>query len=529
MQADDVSAGRPACGKDIACLCAGVLHAELREAIAADRAATVESLGAELGCGMQCGSCVPAIQEALGQRAWFAAVATARPMTRAPDEAGQQRLIYKVDLALAEDHPYPVVLPGQHIVVRARTEAGKVERTYTVVSQDVGRRRLAIAVRRKPDGAMTPWLLGTETPMRVVEISAPGGPGLSTRGTRSVVFFAAGVGVTPAVAMASALGTSGSMHLDYSVRDLDDAAFLPRFEARRGERPGFTYSVRQTAVDGHIAPGDIRQIAAAHPDARFYICGPRGYVDRVLAALRGARIAAGRIHVEQFALQPHQASATSPRGRAYTAGVLLSLLPALLLLPVFQDMRPHGHPNVGHEQLQCTSCHVASPASTRQALQAKAKHALGLRETGAVTGMQPVDNATCTHCHDNPGDRHAPHRFLEPRFEKARADTGAQACVSCHREHSQVRVTAPSAGYCASCHGELQVPDDRATPRHSELLAAGRWDTCLQCHDYHGNHKWTAPRRLQDAPGQDALQRYLKDGPSPYGPSTQKARKEQAS
>jgi hypothetical protein len=335
--------------------------------------------------------------------------------------------------------------------------------------------------------------------------------------------------VTPAVAMASALGATGTMHLDYSVRDMDDAAFLPRFAARRAERPGFSYSVRQTSVDGHIEPREVRDIAIAHPDARFYICGPGGYVERVRTALRRARVDAARIHVEQFALQPLRTPATSPRARAYSAGVLLSLLPMLLLLPGFQDVRPHGNANTGHEQLECTACHVESAASTRQALQAKARHALGLRETGAVVGMQPVGNATCTDCHDNPGDRHAPHRFLEPRFEQARAETGAQLCVSCHREHSQSRVTAPSPGYCASCHGKLEVPGDRASPTHAQLLASQRWDTCLQCHDYHGNHKWNAPPKLQDAATPDRLNRYLKDGPSPYGPPAIKARQDKTS
>ncbi|HEX2544179.1 MAG TPA: (2Fe-2S)-binding protein [Ramlibacter sp.] len=519
----------PSCGQGMACLCAGVSHAELQEAISADGEATLESLGATLGCGVQCGSCIPALKEALGQEAWYPAVATARAITRASELEGMERLIYKVDLALAGDRPYPVVLPGQHIVLRAQTEAGPVERTYTVVSQDVDGRRLTIAVRRKPEGVMTPWLLADEAPVRAIEVSAPGGPGLSTRGTRSVVFFAAGVGVTPAVAMASALGASGTMHLDYSVREVDDAAFLPRFEARRKERPGFSYSVRETARNGTIEERDVREIVAAYEQAKFYICGPQGYVDLVHRALRRARVEPARIHVELFALRPVQAPAASPRKRAYTAGVLLSLLPALLLLPAFQDIRPHGHPNVGHEQLQCIACHAESPASTRQALQAKVKHALGLRETGAVVGMQPVGNATCTQCHVNSDDKHAPHRFLEPRFEQARAETGAQMCVSCHREHSQARVTAPTTNYCVSCHADLQVRNDKTSPTHEQLLTQKRWDTCLQCHDYHGNHKWSAPLRLKDAATVDMLHRYLKDGPSPYGPTTVKARQDKAS
>jgi hypothetical protein len=172
------------------------------------------------------------------------------------------------------------------------------------------------------------------------------------------------------------------------------------------------------------------------------------------------------------------------------------------------------------------ACHVATPASTRQVFQAKVKHALGLRQTGAVLGMEPVTTTTCIQCHGNPDDRHPTHRFLEPRFAEARAETGAQNCVSCHREHTAVRFSAASAAYCVSCHQDLKVKNDRTSPTHERLVATKQWSTCLQCHDYHGNHKWNAPLRLQDGATIEALTRYLKDGPSPYGATVVKAKDE---
>jgi hypothetical protein len=181
---------------------------------------------------------------------------------------------------------------------------------------------------------------------------------------------------------------------------------------------------------------------------------------------------------------------------------------------------------VGHAQLQCASCHVETTASLRQTLQAKAGHALGWRRTGAVLGTQPVTSATCLQCHANPDDRHPPNRFLEPRFEQARAETGAQLCVSCHREHSAARVTVPSAGYCVSCHADLKVKNERSSPSHALLVQNRQWSTCLQCHDYHGNHKWRTPLRLQDANALDAIDKYLAGGPPPYGATIAKAKQE---
>lgn len=512
----------------MACLCAGVSLAELDEAVAADAGATVQTLGATLGCGVQCGSCIPVLREALGQDAWYAACAWSRAITKARDLRGMDRLIYKVDIALRCASGYPVAKPGQHVVLRAQTEDGPVERTYTVVAQDVAAGRLTVAIRRKPGGRFTPWLLQAleDAAPRDIEVSVPGGPGLHSAGTRSVVFFAGGVGVTPAVAMANALSASATMHLDYSVEHADDAAFVAKFEARCKDRPGFSYHVRETAATGPITRKDIQALEANFRGSKFYICGPEGYVASVHRALRKAKVPPERIHVELFALSPTRAPARSFRFKAYVAGALLAFSPLLLLMPAAQQVRPHGHPNIGHEQLQCVACHAESPASTRQTFQAKVKHALGLRQTGAVLGMQPVTTATCIQCHANPDDRHAPNRFLEPRFAQARAETGAQACVSCHREHSGARLTVANTGYCTSCHQDLKVKNDRTSPTHDHLVGTRQWGTCLQCHDYHGNHRHAAPLRLQDAATVEALARYFKDGPSPYGSTIVKAKQE---
>jgi predicted CXXCH cytochrome family protein len=472
---------------------------------------------------------VPAIKEALGEVAWFPATASAKPITRSRDLRGLERLIYKVDIALRDQRPYPAVQPGQHVVLRATTERGVIERTYTVVAQNTLSRRLTVAVRRKPDGQLTPWLLqGVDGGTREIEVSVPGGPGLHAAGTRSVVFFAGGVGVTPAVAMVNALAPMASMHLDYSVTHADDAAFVHKFDARREDRSGFSYEVRQTSLEGPISKAEILNLVARYRNSKFYICGPESYVDFIHRALRKAGVDRARVHVELFALSAARRPARSFRFKAYVAGAVLAVMPLLLLVPGLDEMRPHGHPNVGHEQLKCVACHAESSASTRQTLQAKVKHAVGLRQTGAVMGMQAVTSSTCIQCHGNPDDRHAPNRFLEPRFEKARAETGAQNCVSCHREHSAVRVTAPNTAYCVSCHQDLKVKGDKTSPTHDFLVRNKRWETCLQCHDYHGNHKWNAPLRLQDGHALEVLDKYMKGGPSPFGAAIVKSKQEKS-
>lgn len=508
------------------CQCTGVTCEELREALAAKPRASLDSVCAALGCGTECGSCLPQIQELAGQVAWHPASARATPVTRASHLREMERLIYRVELTLRSGAAYPRALPGQHVVLRATVGQQRIERTYTVIGQDVERGKLSLGIRRTPGGKLTPWLLDglDEGEARPLEVSVPAGRPLGSGGRRPDVFFAGGVGITPAVAMAATLAREQRLHVHYSVTHADDAAFLPDFDARRAECPGISYTVHETAAHGPVQDSAIRKIARSFPGARFYICGPEGYVEVVRRALARAGIDPARIHVELFALAGRKAPVRTSRSQAWFAGALLAALPLLFLQPMLEPMRPHGHPNVGHEQLKCTACHVESTASTRQVLQAKAKHLLGLRQTGAAIGPQVVTPATCIQCHANADDRHPTHRFLEPRFEQARAETGAQLCASCHREHAGTRTTMPTASYCASCHQDLVVKNDRASPTHAALIAGKRWETCMQCHDYHGNHRWTPPRRIEDGASLELLQKYLKGGPSPYGSTIVKAK-----
>jgi len=76
-----------------------------------------------------------------------------------------------------------------------------------------------------------------------------------------------------------------------------------------------------------------------------------------------------------------------------------------------------------------------APGTVRQQLQAKVQFWLELRATNAAFGHTPVGNEQCTGCHARDQDSDPVHRFLEPRFFEARAELGAESCVSCHRGH----------------------------------------------------------------------------------------------
>ncbi len=80
-----------------------------------------------------------------------------------------------------------------------------------------------------------------------------------------------------------------------------------------------------------------------------------------------------------------------------------------------------GPANVGHEQLECGDCHRPARGTTRQQAQANVRFLLGHAKTKVAFGHEPVTNDVCQECHARPRDRHPVSRFVEPRFEKARA------------------------------------------------------------------------------------------------------------
>lgn len=513
----------------VVCHCAGVSAGQIRRCAAEQPGITPREVCEQLGCAMQCGSCQPAVMEALGEQAWWPALARSTPISTGRTQAEAERAIYRVQLQLehAGEAAYPLARPGQHVVLRMAVPGGELQRSFTLVSQAAHGGALQLAVRRVPGGGFTPALLDPDAPV-ALQVSAPAGAGFVVGDGRAAVFFAGGIGITPAISLFMALppGSQGLLH--WSIAQPGDAVLAEERLAIAQRHPGLPIELHDASRHGFLSAREVQRLAARHPGARFHLCGPPPYLQALQAALLDAGVPARDLHIEQFVVPDAPAEGRSPRRlsfrwKSYLAGLLLAGSAGVLVSQTPERSRPHGPPNVGHETLQCIHCHDPAAGSTRQVLQAKTHHHLGLRERGAVFGQEPVSNPTCLACHANFDDRHAPSRFLEPRFDQARADTGAHQCISCHREHQGVRIAAPQAAFCMSCHSDMKLSPDPATPSHAQLVREKRWDSCLQCHDYHGNHRWKAPLRLEEGIPLQRLHDYFRHAPSPYGETVVKA------
>jgi hypothetical protein len=211
----------------------------------------------------------------------------------------------------------------------------------------------------------------------------------------------------------------------------------------------------------------------------------------------------------------------------YWAG-LFTLIPLLTLLwsQEQENLHASGPANTGHETLSCIDCHRAAPGSFRQQIQANLRYWLGLRSKPVDFQFLPVTNNECRGCHDRPNDNHPAHRFLEPRFAKARANISAHKCVSCHQEHQGVRVTIEPT-FCVNCHQKLKLKKDPLPVfSHAQLIAGEKWASCMGCHDFHGNHIMKVTTALHQGIKKKILTEYFEGGPSPYSKNKQYSAKE---
>lgn len=171
--------------------------------------------------------------------------------------------------------------------------------------------------------------------------------------------------------------------------------------------------------------------------------------------------------------------------------------------------------NTGHEKLACEECHEPADGSIRQQIQANLGYLLGQRSTIATFNFESPDNTDCLACHNRNNDKHPVYRFNEPRFLQARNEIQPQYCVSCHTEHTGVRVSSDPEN-CKHCHEEIEIKEDPLDIPHSDLIKLKDWDTCLACHDFHGDHVMKTATNTEDMIDKTLIKEYFLGGKDPY-------------
>ena len=205
---------------------------------------------------------------------------------------------------------------GQHVPVRLRIHGEDVVRTYTL-SVAPSDRRYRISVKR--DGRVSAHLHDVVQEGATVMLKAPAGSfTLDAAERRPAVLLAAGVGITPLLAMLRHVVYEGLRTrrtrptvLFYGARTLAERAFDEELRDLVEAASGAVRVVRVLSRPEGFAEGedydhtgriDLDLLRATLPFGAhdFYLCGPPGFAQHLYDGLRDQDVPDARIHAESF-------------------------------------------------------------------------------------------------------------------------------------------------------------------------------------------------------------------------------------
>ena len=233
---------------------------------------------------------------------------------RIVEESSTIRSIY---LKPADDAGLVAYRAGQYLPIRITPRGARnaVIRTYTLSSAPSdGIYRISV----KREGVASRHLHEALVQGDIIEARAPAGAlAIDTAQKRPAVLLAAGVGITPLLAMLRQLVFEGvrtrsfrPAWLFYAARDKKERAFDAELQSLVAAAQGNVKLVRILSDTTEAEDGDFDRsgrldvtILKEHlgfDDYDFYLCGPSGFMQSLYDGLRGVNVADERIHLEAF-------------------------------------------------------------------------------------------------------------------------------------------------------------------------------------------------------------------------------------
>lgn len=307
---DDARAHHP---DDTVCLCNGTTYAEISEAIRSG-SGRPDRVAVATGAGALCGSCLTLIDALCGRPSWQPAV-----IQEAFDVAEDIRSFRIVPCA-GQKHP---ARPGEFLPLGVLIDGAWVDRNYTITAPGENLAYYEITVENI-EGPLARRLFGDDGDGPLLRVARPRGNfRLRDDEADPVLFFAGGIGITPALAFCRAIVEQESgrtLHVDYSVSRKVDACYVREFQSAARRRAEITFTLRCTQSEGRIGSEAVRGLLARYPDAICYLCGPGPYIDDVTAILEAAGLPRDRIRTESFVRRPRVRPNCPEAGRAKGTG-----------------------------------------------------------------------------------------------------------------------------------------------------------------------------------------------------------------
>jgi ferredoxin-NADP reductase/MOSC domain-containing protein YiiM len=219
------------------------------------------------------------------------------------------------ELTAADGTTAPAFLPGQHIAVRIHPAEDGVPliRMYSLCGPQ-GAPCLRIAVKREANGAGGIYMHEQMHEGDILEISAPRGTFTLSEDTGPLVLLSAGVGVTPLLSIlhkVAALDPGRELWWIHSCRNGAYEAFREETRSLGMRLSAFHRVLIYSSpnddeiyridydIKGHL---DLQALQAMQlpTESEYYLCGPTGYLDNIITALKEIGVANSKIKSELF-------------------------------------------------------------------------------------------------------------------------------------------------------------------------------------------------------------------------------------
>ncbi|WP_157268960.1 PDR/VanB family oxidoreductase [Azohydromonas aeria] len=205
--------------------------------------------------------------------------------------------ICSLELVSTDGSALPGFSAGSHVDVHL---PGGVVRQYSLCNDPAESHRYLVAVLRDP--ASRGGSAAVHDAVQVgdtLTISAPKNHFALAHEAKKSLLLAGGIGVTPILCMAERLAVTGAdFEMHYAARSRERMAFVDRIQGS-----GFADKVRFHFDDGTAAQKlDLNAVLAQpEPGTHLYVCGPKGFMDAVLATARSQGWGEEQLHWEFFA------------------------------------------------------------------------------------------------------------------------------------------------------------------------------------------------------------------------------------
>ncbi|MEN8167603.1 MAG: cyclic nucleotide-binding domain-containing protein [Pseudomonadota bacterium] len=316
----------------VVCRCTGVTRGALNEAVM-NGCDTVEKLTERTGASQVCGSCAPLLAEIVGR----SDMDPADLISIVPVTPSVKSFCFR-----PRHHAVNQSLPGQHIRIEGLIDGRWVQRSYTLTSPAGQQEHYEITVKREAHGLFSRWLHDRVTTDSAIRMSQPLGEFHLPPETRNpVVYLAGGIGMTPALAMVRSLPQLPkipSLYLDYSAPTPDQFAYHHELTESAQSTERLQVNLRATDRQGLLGQGEVDRLVQRHPNARFYVCGPKPYEQAVQGYLTASGIDAARINTEHFT--PPSGGTTAITSLKGTNTLLSSAALGMLLVAIFASFGP---------------------------------------------------------------------------------------------------------------------------------------------------------------------------------------------